>query len=150
MDVRRRPLCRGAIKIAVRVLAGSGSIRRPNTQSHRTKATFDEAPYGTNAQGYPRSSRTGLLALRVNLALAPEPRVSHRAEVGGADALGEFPQGPGAVVGDARLPVALAVLQLDRIDFEVDRAGDGVDGDDVAVLDQRDRTAVLGLGADVA
>src|SRR5690606_21906798 len=50
----------------------------------------------------------------------------------------------------ARLPGLAALGQRGLIDFELDRARLGIDGDHVAVHDQRDRAAVGRLGADVA
>src|ERR1700677_3223247 len=56
--------------------------------------------------------------VRVHLPLAGHARMRHRPQVRRADALGELPEGAGAVAGHARRPVALAVFQLDRVDLE--------------------------------
>src|SRR5438128_713001 len=71
------------------------------------------------------------------------------AEVDGADLASELPEGAGLVVGRRRLPVVGAVLQLDGIDLQVDGPGLGVYADDITVLDQGDRAAVLRFRADV-
>ena len=54
------------------------------------------------------------------------------------------------VYGRARLPAPGAVRELGRGELDVERAGLGVDVDDVAVLEQADRAADRRLGADMA
>src|SRR5690606_15486111 len=56
-------------------------------------------------------------------------------------ALRVFPQIPGTERFSARLPCAAAPLQFLVVEVHVDRAVHGVDGDYVAVLQERDRTA---------
>src|SRR4051812_38535733 len=90
------------------------------------------------------------LDVGVDVPLDLASRVGDGPEIGRADALGELPQGPGRIAGLVRGPVAGAVLQFDRIDLQVDGPGAAVDGDDVAVLHQADRPALLCFRPDVA
>src|SRR5262249_50299867 len=61
------------------------------------------------------------------------------------DLLGVLPQIPGSELRLARLPLGLALGEFLGRDLHVERAVHGVDGDDVAVADQRDRAAHGGL-----
>src|SRR6185369_7636610 len=67
-----------------------------------------------------------------------------------ADGLGVAPQRARGVHGLARLPFPLARGELGLGKLHADRAFDGIDRDDVAVLQQRDRAAQRGFGADMA
>ena len=69
----------------------------------------------------------------------------HRALMGGADALGVFPQSAGGKVSFARVPVCFARGQNIRLDHQVNRAGVCVNANGVAVFNQRNRPALGSL-----
>ena len=76
--------------------------------------------------------------------------VGHRALARRADVLGITPQRARIVIVAAR-PPCLAPLSQDVLgDFEFDRPGLGVDGDDVTLDNQRNRAAVRRFGPDMA
>src|SRR6185295_15021511 len=68
----------------------------------------------------------------------------------GAHGLGVAPERARGIHRLARLPFALAGGELALRDLDVDRALDGVDLDDIAVLQERDWPAQRRLGADMA
>src|SRR5713226_2905093 len=76
--------------------------------------------------------------------------MGYRAVLGVADGLGVAPEGAGLVVVLARLPVLAAGRQLGVAERDRDGALIRVDGDDVAVAQQRDRAADRRLGPDMA
>src|SRR6185312_8700393 len=91
------------------------------------------------------------LAVRIALLLGRAARMRHRTVDGRADLLGVLPQVAGGCrVVAARLPCRLALGQFLIRQPDIERAGGGVDLDDVTVLEQADRTADGGLGADMA
>src|ERR1044072_5268325 len=77
-------------------------------------------------------------------------RMGHGAIDGGPDLLGVFPQIAGGETGLARLPAVLAAIPLFVGPRNVDRAGDGIDRDHVAIAQQRNRSAQRSLGTDMA
>src|SRR5690606_14848829 len=77
-------------------------------------------------------------------------RMRDRALAGRADELGVFPERAGGIHRLARLPRGTAFFERRLVDFEVDGAFDGVDLDDVAILDQRDGPADGCLRPDMA
>src|SRR3546814_7601223 len=76
--------------------------------------------------------------------------VGDGAEVGRADGRRVAPDGARLVVVAARLPLGFARGQLVVGQLDVERALLGIDGDDVAVLEQADRAADRRLRPDVA
>src|SRR5262249_22947921 len=68
-------------------------------------------------------------------------RMRDRAVDGGTDLLGVFPEIAGGEIGLARLPRLLALGKLGIGKLHVDRTVHSIDGDDVPVLEQRDRSA---------
>src|ERR1700730_4552994 len=76
--------------------------------------------------------------------------VRHGALLGVADGLGIAPDRARLVFVLARLPALAALGELGVAQGDVDGALIGVDGDDVAVADQRDRAADSRLGPDMA
>src|SRR5260370_41474506 len=70
--------------------------------------------------------------------------------LGVADSLGIFPQRAGLVAVLARRPGTAALREFAVAERNVDRPGNGVDRDLVAVAQQRDRAADRRLGADMA
>src|SRR6185312_14630212 len=73
-----------------------------------------------------------------------------RAVDGGADLLGVLPQIAGGRVVLARLPGRLALGQFLVGELDVERAGNGVELDDVAVLQEPDRAADRRFRTDMA
>ena len=83
--------------------------------------------------------------------LAAGAGVGDGAEPGRADELGVFPERAGAVDGGAgAVPALAALVELGVGEGDADLALDGVEGDHVAVAEERDRAALGRLGADVA
>src|SRR5262245_55161451 len=76
--------------------------------------------------------------------------VRHSSIARRADALRIFPEGSAAVAIVARLPCGPALCQFSLAHLHVERAGDGIDLDDVAVLQQTDGAAECRLRADMA
>src|SRR5579872_4249014 len=64
--------------------------------------------------------------------------------------LGIFPKSTGRMVSRARSPFGLAPGEFRLAQFYVKDPGNGVDFDDIAVLQQRDRTTNGGFRADMA
>src|SRR5262245_21299041 len=71
--------------------------------------------------------------------------MGHRARARGSHLLGVLPQISRGEFRRARLPCLGARLELSLAELDVERALDGVDGDDVAVAHMRDRPADGGL-----
>src|SRR6266851_1502771 len=90
------------------------------------------------------------LHIRIHMRLGAGAGVGDGALLGVADGLRVFPQRARLVAGFARRPGAAALGQLGIADRDVDRAGDGVDRDLVAVAQQRDRAADRRLRPDMA
>src|SRR5436190_4194470 len=88
--------------------------------------------------------------IRVDVRLGAHARVGHRALLGVADALGVFPQRARLIAVLARRPGAAALGQLGVAERDIDRPGDRVDRDPVAVAQQRDRPADRRLGPNMA
>src|SRR4051794_16096394 len=113
----------------------------------------DSAAWG--AEGVPSSDRVGSIpkasAITVTLARALNVRIARLlgspARMGDgamqriADLLGVFPDVTGLDIVLVRLPSLAALVELGRRHLHIDGAGLSVDLDDVAVADQRDRTA---------
>ncbi len=68
----------------------------------------------------------------------------------GTDALRELPDRAGAIFGFPGLPVRFSRCQFGIRKADLELSVDRVELDDVAVLDEADRTADGGLGADMA
>ena len=67
-----------------------------------------------------------------------------------ADILRIAPKRPCLIIVDARLPRSFACRHRALVDVQVNRARFGINRDDVAILDQRNRPAVARFGADMA
>src|SRR6187551_2011556 len=111
-------------------------------------------PSNANACVAPSARPTASMRVRSRVRIADflglAARMGHGAVDGGPDLLGVFPQISGGEIGLARLPAVLPPRQLLIGERDVDRAVDGIDGDHVAVAQQRDRSAKRRLGADMA
>src|SRR5665213_1377047 len=106
-----------------------------------------------NARSEPAAAETRAnLALNIRILplLALGARVSQRAVTRRADELGILPDGARAVFGLARRPRCLAAGELLLGDVHRNFAGDGIERDDVAVLDVGDGPADRRFGANVA
>src|SRR4051812_45271903 len=92
----------------------------------------------------PRPSATNAMMrsrVRIALLLGGSARMGHGAIDGGPDLLGVFPKIAGAVLRLARLPALAPFGELRRGEIDINRAVDGVDRDDVAIPQQRNRSA---------
>src|SRR5260370_10222329 len=76
--------------------------------------------------------------------------VSDGALLGVADGLGAFPRGPRWIVGARRWPRLAALRQLGIAERDIDGAGNRVDRDRIALLQQSDRPADRRLRPDMA
>src|SRR6185312_714929 len=74
--------------------------------------------------------------IRVALHLSAGAGVGDGALLGVGDELREFPEGAGAVIVHPRLPCLAPLGELGIAQLDIDRAGDRVDDDDVAVFQQ--------------
>src|SRR3569832_2694080 len=90
------------------------------------------------------------LAVRIALRLRRPAGMRDRSVTRIADLLGVFPQRARTEMGFARLPGGLALGELFGADIAVDRALIRVDGDDVTVAQQADRTADRRFRPDMA
>src|SRR5690606_40469028 len=77
-------------------------------------------------------------------------RMGHGAIAGRPHSLNKLPQCPRPEILGARLPVLLALLEFLGAQTHIERSLDGVHLDDVAVADERDRTADRRLRPDMA
>src|SRR5262245_54405278 len=108
-----------------------------------SSASAGRAPVITRA-------KTRALNVRIALLFAKGAGVGDSAVPGAANALCILPDGARAVVGLARLPGGAPFLELVVGQAHRKRALDGVDLDDVAVLDERDGAADGRLRPDMA
>src|SRR3954468_14492554 len=88
--------------------------------------------------------------IRITLLLARATRMGNGSIHRGSDLLGVLPQRTGRMIGLARAPFGFTFRELGVAQFYVKRAGHGVDLDDVAVLQERDRPADRGFRPDMA
>src|SRR5205807_8685442 len=86
----------------------------------------------------------------VDVALLFGSRMGDRSSLGIADLLRVSPQCSGLIIGFARLPGAAAFIQLGVAELDSDPSRLGIDGNDVAIAQQRDRTADRRLRAYMA
>src|SRR5215472_9145266 len=84
-----------------------------------------------------------VMVLDVGIAhrLGRSARMGQRAVTRRSDLLGVFPQITGSELGSARFPFFGARIELSLAELDVKRTALGVDRDDVAVANQRDRAA---------
>src|ERR1700730_4307399 len=75
--------------------------------------------------------------------------VRDRAALGALGELGVLGENAARIARVGQLPIRLTPVDLGVVDQEVARVAGGVDHDAVAVLDERDRPPVDGLGRDV-
>src|SRR5690242_9518407 len=90
------------------------------------------------------------LDVRIALLLVRATRMGHCPIDRWPNLLSVFPERTRRMVCRARAPFGLALSELGVAQFYVKDTGDRVDLDDVAVLQQCDRTADGSLGADMA
>src|SRR4029079_13155763 len=90
------------------------------------------------------------LNVRITRLLCGAARMGHGAMQRIADLLRVFPDVTGLDVVLVRLPVLPPLGQLCRGQLHIQRAGFGVDLDDVAIAEERDRAADCGLRTDMA
>src|SRR5260221_10036300 len=135
----------GATSPAATSSDGRRSVRPPTSPS-RCAGPSLSAPGGGEGRG--EAGRA--LNIRVDMRLGLGAGMGHGALLGVADGLRVFPQGARLVVVPARLPFLAARRQLGIAELDTERAGLGVQGDDVAVAQQPDRTADRRLGSDMA
>src|SRR5437764_14478269 len=134
--VSRWPITAGAGAAAVRpglAYPASGAsipaILRPSAHSSMSR------------RAYSTSTPSGTLARSLH--------VRDRAALGALRELGVLREDAARVARVGQLPVRLASSELAGVDQEIERVAGGVDHDAVAVLDERDRSPVDGLGRDV-
>src|SRR5439155_23730448 len=77
-------------------------------------------------------------------------RMGHCAGYGRTNLLRIFPQRASSIAMLARLPVLFTARKFLNCDIRIQPSGLGIDGDDVAVLQEANRAAELGFGANMA
>src|SRR5258708_6644630 len=106
---------------------------------------------GVSPSPRPSAAKTMIRSrVRIALCLGGSARMGDRAIDGGPDLLGVFPKITGAILRRARLPVLASFGQLRLGESDIDGAVNGVDRDDVAIVEQRDRSTDRSLRPDMA
>src|SRR5436305_7519096 len=129
------------------ITAGSRAAAvRPRLRYHASGASIPailrpSARSSMSRRAYSTSTPSGTLARSLH--------VRDRAALGALRELGVLREDAARVARVGQLPVRLASSELAGVDQEIERVGGGVDHDAVAVLDERDRSPVDGLGRDV-
>src|SRR5262245_54179436 len=95
-------------------------------------------------------TQTARSQVRIALFLSRSTRMGDRAAHGRSHLLGVFPQIAGAVLVLPRLPFLLAARQFGCVQVHIDGAGHCIDGDDVAVAQEPDRSAEDRFRTDMA
>src|SRR5579883_1478693 len=89
------------------------------------------------------------LQIRVTVAFRPGAGMGNGALLGVADGLRIAPDRTRLILGLPRFPRLAAARELGSAQLDVERALGGIDFDDIAVLEQTDRAADCGFGADM-
>src|SRR5688572_28808293 len=111
---------------------------------------FSSTLSGTRLLQGLRRRNSPALDIRVDMAFGAGSRVGYRALICGPDILGITPERARLVIVDPRPPFGPAYGEHILGHLQVDRSRLGIDTDDVAILDQRDRPALGRLRADMA
>src|SRR5580692_12453603 len=96
------------------------------------------------------AKRAIALDIRIALFLGRSARMGERAETRRTHLLGVFPQIAGPEFLRAWLPFLLPLIEFALRQLDVERSLHGIELDDVAVAQKRDRSADRGLGTDMA
>src|SRR5215469_6564425 len=120
----------------------------PISSCRPEEPTMTERP--RTATAAPDARRLMVLDVRIARRLGRSARMGQRAVTRRSDLLGVFPQITGSELASARLPFFRAPIKLSLAELDVERAALGIERDDVAVANERDRPADCRLRTDMA
>src|SRR5438552_236571 len=123
--------------------AGAEPKMRSIAFGRTPEAITTARPRAPNAAQLAR--RPTVLNVRIARRLGRCAWVGQRAVTRGSNLLGVFPQITGSELGSARFPFLGAFIKLRLAELDVERAALGIERDDVAVANVRDRTTDRGF-----
>src|SRR5436309_13096947 len=138
---RRAAVSRWPASAGSRALAVRPRLRYQASGASMPAILRSSARSSMSRRAYSTSTPSGTLARSLH--------VRDRAALGALGELGVLGENAARVARVGQLPIRRTPVELGVVDQEVERVAGGVDHDAVAVLDERDRSSVDGLGRDV-